>query len=156
MAIKSNGCRAFAGFDLALDGEAILELWVVRERSDATKKRSCGDNSDESSESFHLSRLFFVSVAAECRIWEGFNPDPETELRIACQRLNAICIPIWAAARWNGVEPQHGAFEARNIWSLFNAFTETLKQAKLNACKLHDSHFVDPLVPGPQRPSTRR
>lgn len=28
--------------------------------------------------------------------------------------------------------PQHGAFEARNIWSLFNAFTETLKQASLS------------------------
>jgi hypothetical protein len=28
-------------------------------------------------------------------------------------------------------EPQHSAFEPRNVWSLFNAFTETLKQANL-------------------------
>jgi hypothetical protein len=28
-------------------------------------------------------------------------------------------------------EPQHQAFEDRNVWSLFNAFTETLKQANL-------------------------
>jgi molybdate-binding protein len=27
--------------------------------------------------------------------------------------------------------PQHTAFESRNVWSLFNAFTETLKQANL-------------------------
>lgn len=26
-------------------------------------------------------------------------------------------------------EPRHDAFEDRNVWSLFNAFTETLKQA---------------------------
>jgi hypothetical protein len=28
-------------------------------------------------------------------------------------------------------EPKHKAFEPRNVWSLFNAFTETLKQASL-------------------------
>jgi len=28
-------------------------------------------------------------------------------------------------------KPQHEAFEPRNVWSLFNAFTETLKQASL-------------------------
>lgn len=28
-------------------------------------------------------------------------------------------------------EPRHEAFQPRNIWSLFNAFTETLKQASL-------------------------
>jgi hypothetical protein len=28
-------------------------------------------------------------------------------------------------------EPRHEAFESRNVWSLFNAFTETLKQALL-------------------------
>jgi hypothetical protein len=28
-------------------------------------------------------------------------------------------------------KPQHDAFEPRNVWSLFNAFTETLKQASL-------------------------
>lgn len=28
-------------------------------------------------------------------------------------------------------EPHHEAFEDRNIWSLFNAFTETLKQGNL-------------------------
>src|SRR5260221_3349 len=27
--------------------------------------------------------------------------------------------------------PQHDTFEPRNVWSLFNAFTETLKQASL-------------------------
>ena len=29
-------------------------------------------------------------------------------------------------------EPKHEAFEAHNVWSLFNAFTETLKQASLS------------------------
>jgi len=29
-------------------------------------------------------------------------------------------------------EPKHEAFEARNVWSLFNAFTETLKQGNLS------------------------
>jgi hypothetical protein len=28
-------------------------------------------------------------------------------------------------------QPRHDAFEERNVWSLFNAFTETLKQASL-------------------------
>lgn len=28
-------------------------------------------------------------------------------------------------------EPRHGAFEDRNVWSLFNAFTESLKQGSL-------------------------
>jgi hypothetical protein len=28
-------------------------------------------------------------------------------------------------------QPRHDAFEPRNVWSLFNAFTETLKQASL-------------------------
>jgi len=28
-------------------------------------------------------------------------------------------------------EPKHGAFEGRNVWSLFNAFTESLKEGSL-------------------------
>jgi hypothetical protein len=29
-------------------------------------------------------------------------------------------------------EPRHDAFEARNVWSLFNSFTEALKEGNLN------------------------
>ncbi len=28
-------------------------------------------------------------------------------------------------------EPRHDAFEGRNVWSLFNAFTESLKEGNL-------------------------
>ena len=29
-------------------------------------------------------------------------------------------------------EPKHEAFETRNVWSLFNSFTEALKEGNLN------------------------
>jgi hypothetical protein len=33
---------------------------------------------------------------------------------------------------WEWREPRHQAFEDRNVWSLFNSFTEALKDGSLN------------------------
>lgn len=45
--------------------------------------------------------------------------------------LGSVATPTSPTCSASGAKPQHDAFEPRNIWSLFNAFTETLKQASL-------------------------
>jgi Domain of unknown function (DUF932) len=47
-----------------------------------------------------------------------------TDVGVCSNRLIPNVLHEWR-------EPKHGAFEGRNVWSLFNAFTESLKEGSL-------------------------
>ena len=48
-----------------------------------------------------------------------------TDIGVCSNRLIPSVLHEWR-------EPKHDAFEPRNVWSLFNSFTEALKEGNLN------------------------
>lgn len=58
-----------------------------------------------------------------------------TDVTVCSKRLIPSVLYEWR-------EPRHEAFEARNVWSLFNAFTESLKDGNLAELPKARKHYT--------------